>query len=518
MKQCFAYTRVSTVKQGEGVSLQAQKEAIQAFAKRHNIEIVKSFEEKETAAKKGRPVFSAMLKELCQGGAAGLVMHKIDRSARNFADWAKIGELADAGIVIHFASESLDFHSRGGRLTADIQAVIAADYIRNLRDETIKGINGRLEQGLYPFKAPLGYLDKGKGKPKIPDPAKAPLVLMAFELYATGKFSIRSLQKRMAAEGLRNFAGNPVSVTGMETILNSPFYCGIIHIKRRDTTYPGIHQPIINAQLFQTVQDIKAGRHVGKKVTRHNHTFRGLFRCAECGTAAIAERQKGHVYYRCHTPACPTKTVREELVDEAVAEALRFAQLPKTSAANLIQRLSDRLQPRETKPKLDSLQLRKDLVDSRLNKLTDALLDELIDTDTFNTKKKALLLEQVKLADEIADRDAQPDVTEADVTNFLELVKSLYLTYRIARPEEKQQLAQLATSNRTISGKSAFVQPHNWLLRASDLIDVLGGAHYADSSRRERDETERHFEQLAELLYSREVKDLAKIVSRDDEV
>ena len=53
--------------------------------------------------------------------------------------------------------------SRG--LTADIQAVIAADYVRNLREECKKGIDGRLKQGLTPWAAPIGYLDQGGGKP-----------------------------------------------------------------------------------------------------------------------------------------------------------------------------------------------------------------------------------------------------------------------------------------------------------------------------------------------------------------
>ena len=65
--------------------------------------------------------------------AEGVVLHKVDRGARNLADWAKFAELADAGIDVHFATEALDFRSRGGRLTADIQAVIASDFIRNLR-------------------------------------------------------------------------------------------------------------------------------------------------------------------------------------------------------------------------------------------------------------------------------------------------------------------------------------------------------------------------------------------------
>ena len=114
MKQCFGYVRVSTVKQGEGVSLEAQQEAIERFAEQNDITITKWFEEKQTAAKAGRPVFSAMVKALRQHKAAGVIIHKIDRSARNFRDWARIGELSDAGIDVHFASESLDFRSRGG--------------------------------------------------------------------------------------------------------------------------------------------------------------------------------------------------------------------------------------------------------------------------------------------------------------------------------------------------------------------------------------------------------------------
>ena len=153
MKQYFAYVRVSTAKQGEGVSLEAQQDAIAAYAAKHGLSVAEWFEEKETAAKCGRPVFNAMVKQLRAGKARGIIMHKIDRSARNFADWAKIGDLSDAGIDVHFATESLDFRSRGGRLSADIQAVIAADYIRNLREETLKGIRGRLKQGLYPFGA-----------------------------------------------------------------------------------------------------------------------------------------------------------------------------------------------------------------------------------------------------------------------------------------------------------------------------------------------------------------------------
>src|SRR5579871_1200053 len=206
-KPVFGYIRVSTVKQGQhGVSLQEQRDAILRYASHNGMEIISWFEEQETAAKRGRPVFTKMLKLLRQGKAKGVVLHKIDRGARNLKDWADIADLSDAGIEVHFANESIDLHSRGGRLSADIQAVVAADYIRNLKEETRKGFYGRLKQGLYPLPSPIGYLDMGSGKPKEPDPKTAPLVKRAFELYATGHYTLDTLPAELHTLGL--LAGN----------------------------------------------------------------------------------------------------------------------------------------------------------------------------------------------------------------------------------------------------------------------------------------------------------------------
>ena len=47
---------------------------------------------------------------------------------------------------------------------------------------------------------------------------------------------------------------------GLEIILNNPFYCGIIEIKRSGAIYQGIHQPLISSQTFKRVQDVKAGK------------------------------------------------------------------------------------------------------------------------------------------------------------------------------------------------------------------------------------------------------------------
>ena len=126
MGNVFAYARVSTPRQGEkGVSLQEQRDAITRYADKHELQITRWFEERESAAKQGRAAFNQMLRLLRLRVADGVIIHKIDRSARNLEDWNDIGKLVDAGVKVHFATESIDLTTTAGRLSADIQAVVA---------------------------------------------------------------------------------------------------------------------------------------------------------------------------------------------------------------------------------------------------------------------------------------------------------------------------------------------------------------------------------------------------------
>jgi site-specific DNA recombinase len=481
MKQCFGYVRVSTVKQGDGVSLEAQRDAIIAFASRHDIAIKQWFEEKETAAKRGRPVFNKMVGELQRGKVQGLVVHKIDRSARNFTDWAKIGDLQDAGIDIHFATETLDFGSRGGRLTADIQAVIAADYVRNLREETKKGITGRLKQGLYPFKAPIGYLDNGGGEAKTLDPVRAPYIKTAFELYASGRHSQRSLQVELARLGLQSREGRPVSLTGLESVLRNPFYCGIILIQRSGAVYQGIHEPLIPVSLFERVQDAKAGR-TTKKITRHDYLYRRLFRCGECASAMIPERQKAHVYYRCQTKDCPTKTVREERIETAIEHCLRQTAFSDRDVAAVTQLIPAWVETLQKPTENDALPLQLAAVKDRMTRLTDALIDRLIDQEVFNERKAALLIEEAQIKEKV-DEAARAHEHANRIPQFLELIKNLASTHQSGTRAEKQQIVEMATSNRTVIGKNVYIEPAKWLVEVGQTVSAMCGAPAPDTDR-----------------------------------
>lgn len=442
------------MRQGEtGVSLQEQRDAICAYAQRTGLAIGDWFEERETAAKRGRPIFGLMLRRLRKGQSAGIILHKLDRGARNLRDWADLGELLDQGIEVRFAGDSLDMNSRGGRLSADIQAVVAADYIRNLREETRKGFYGRLKQGLYPLPAPVGYGDRGKGQPKEPDPAVAPLVRQAFELYATGQHSIDTLRDELRRRGFQTRNGKKLSRNGVSKMLNNPFYMGLIRLRRTGETFRGIHQPLVSTSLFQRVHEVLTGK-VNARVQRHDFVLRRLLSCKHCGYSLVGERQKGRVYYRCHTQDCPLTSVREDVVEGVIMRL--WVDLISDQEYSYLESHVARLPEMVAELRRQhgaNLGLQKEQLNTRLTRITDAFVDGMIDREAYNRRRNAMLVEERSVADRIAALETEPEQTTERWRHFLELLKRASLAYKYASSEQKREDLRLLTSNRLVDGK-----------------------------------------------------------------
>jgi site-specific DNA recombinase len=465
MGKVFAYARVSTPRQGEkGVSLQEQRSAIERYAEQRNLQIVRWFEERETAAKTGRGEFTKMLRLLRLKTAQGVIIHKIDRGARNLEDWADLGKLVDAGADIHFAIENLDLKTVAGRLSADIQAVVAAHYSRNLREETRKGFYGRLKQGYYPLRAPIGYLDQGSAKPKIPDPVRAPFVREAFETYSTGTTSLPNLVEELFRRGLRNRSGGRLSLNGLATMLRNPFYTGVMRIERTMESFPGNHEPLITATLFARVQHALDGKRVDR-VANRAYTYSRIARCATCGYSLIAERQKGHVYYRCHDrpfkypSVCPPTCIREEILDRSVISVLAqidLAEKELEAAQAVIQEHQQKSEDDRRHAKR-AFQLQNEQIQDRLSKLADLLIEGTIERSLFEVKQKALLVEQTMIGARLKQLEHDGEPITALLEKTVELAKSPSNLFKAASVEKKRDLLKLLLLNLTVSSKNVEI-------------------------------------------------------------
>lgn len=93
----------------------------------------------------------------------------------------------------------------------------------------------------------------------VPDPDRKELVQMAFELFATGNYSIRQMVDILEDAGLRYRAtpkkpSKPMNRSMVHRMLRDDFYIGIVTLK--EAKREGIHEPIIDREIFERVQNI----------------------------------------------------------------------------------------------------------------------------------------------------------------------------------------------------------------------------------------------------------------------
>ena len=468
----FGYIRVSDAKQVDGASLSEQKRAILEYAHKNRLSIDRWFEETKTAAKTGRPKFDEMMGLLKRKKVQGVIMHKIDRSARNLHDWASVGDLIDRGIQVHFAHESLDMTERGGRLSADIQAVMASDYVRNLRQETLKGLYGRLNEGIYPFGAPVGYKNHGKGELKTLHPEYAPLVKKLFTEYSKGGQTTETMTQKMRELGLKNNRGSPITKNCISKILRNPFYTGLIKIKGQ--LFQGKHLSLIDNKTFDRVQLILDNRSTSFGL-RHNYLFRRKVTCLHYGHILSGEKQKGMVYYRCQTKDCKTKTIREDWMERYFRNQLHVMSLHRSEVKELREILrEERENTIELNRKgLQSIGLAMKNLEMKRERLLDAYLEGVIPPDGYQRSQNKLVnemnvLEQQKRAMENGSDDMLKELEE-----ILELCTNPIKSYDSAILEEKRQMIDLMVSNFVADQKSVEIitaSPYKEFLFRYDLF------------------------------------------------
>src|SRR3989344_4826305 len=330
------YSRVSTSRQAEReLSIPAQVKACQKYGMDHhwNLSPDGIYEEKgESARTTERPQLQKMLhRAKTEPKVDAILMHKLDRMCRNVADYAAIKMmLKKHDVRLISVVEQFD-ESFSGELVENIMSSIAQWTSQNISWEVKKGLKEAVERGRFPGYAPTGYLNDKKTKSLIVDNLRAPFIKMAFEFYATGKYSYDSLAAELAKRGFKSKYGNLVRRTSIEHILANPIYYGLV--KTRSATCQANFPSLITKKVFDDVQEIiQQHNHSADRSRKHSYPMAGFMRCAVCGSTLCGQTQKGHLYYACthwNDKTCSErKYIRWETVEEQVAMHLSRVQLP----------------------------------------------------------------------------------------------------------------------------------------------------------------------------------------------
>ena len=154
------YLRVSTKEQAEaggeaeGYSIPAQRAACERKAESLGAVILDQFVDAgESARSANRPELQRLLKYIAANPVAYVIVHKIDRLARNRFDDVEINlAFQQAGVRLVSCSENID-ETPSGMLLHGIMSSIAEFYSRNLANEAIKGMQQKAMVGGTPTKA-----------------------------------------------------------------------------------------------------------------------------------------------------------------------------------------------------------------------------------------------------------------------------------------------------------------------------------------------------------------------------
>lgn len=454
-----AYIRVSSREQSEGYSLDAQENRIEEYALRKNLSLQKMWKVTEKASKEGRIAFSNMVEFVKKNDVKTVVLEKIDRAARNFKDVVTIYDLMEYhDVTFHFVRENIELNKNSTsneKLQFDIQAVMAKNYVNNLKDEVKKGFEGKVQSGGWPSKAPLGYTNDKNTRGIMVDQATAPFIVKAFELYTTGLFSIEVITKLLHEEGLTNSVGNnkKLSKSRMHVILQNPFYIGKMSWKGQ--VYEGTHQPLISDELFLKVQKRMEEKSRPKEF-KHKFLFNNMIKCGVCGSTYTAEIKKGkYIYYRCteNNNKHSHKYWREEKIEAEIIKLLDKFIIPQDILEIVIATLKDSHQNQIEyhQNAINSLQRNLTKVQTMKDQLYDDKLEGLITKEQYLQKSEGYIEKEEKLLKDIKKhKEANNKYFQAG-TMIIELLQNASVLYSKALKEEKREILKFLFSNLTIT-------------------------------------------------------------------
>jgi site-specific DNA recombinase len=470
-RTAVVYTRVSTKEQAErdgdpeGYSIPAQREACRRKAASLEAQVVAEFVDRgESARSADRPELQRMLRYLREQPVDYVIVHKLDRLARSRADDVAItAAIVASGSRLISVTENID-ETPSGYLLQGIMSSINEFYSRNLANEVIKGTQQKVRGGGTPSKAPIGYLNVRKVidgyelRTVELDPERAELVRWAFEAYATGDWSLRSLADELESRGLtfrptRKQPERPVPLNKLQQILRSRYYIG--YVTWRGVEYEGKHPKLVDAETFLRVQQmLDAHRASGERSYKRDHYLAGTLRCGRCRRRLLYTMSRGskgqwYGYFYCASRSgggrpCGLRYLPARLVEEVVEHQWLLERVPAEDMAGLRDDLWADYDHHEKKlvTERKRLQTRIHAIKRERLKWAQKAMDGVVPDDIARDQQQRLAGQLLTLESQLAQVSRIGDAHRQSLTAILDLIERCGEAYQQGDEKLRRALNQ----------------------------------------------------------------------------
>ncbi len=481
------YCRKSTEDKGRQVlSLDSQVSEMNKLADSLGLEIEKIYRESKSAKMpNNRPLFSEMVEYIKSNekDSFGIICWKIDRLSRNPIDSATIQWLLQQGRIKVIQTADRQYLPSDNVLLFNVESSMANQYILDLSKNVKRGIIAKLEKGGFPNFAPVGYINDKATKTIVVDKDRVKYIRKAFELYASGNYSLKEITDTLYNEGFRSRGDNKIHKSKIHYLLSNPIYCGII--EKDGKKYIGNHQPIISKKLFDDAQKVSelASRPKTKKLY---FMYRGVLKCANCGCSMTASKKKGkHIYYYCTNGKGKCNEhkayLKEEYVSEELAKVFKEIKFDERLINLCYKAKMEELEANDDYlvKVQDNLKQRLDTITSRKNNLLDLFIDNKINKDVYDNKNKSLANEEIDIKKELLEIKSKIGHKGKET---LERIKNIFLypinkekSFLEAKDEKKEKVIKTLLWNASFENQKiayfSFKEPYNILSKASNKSD-----------------------------------------------
>lgn len=306
-KNVVAYCRVSTDKEDQLNSFEAQKSFFTEYARKNGYNLIRIYADEGitgTSTKK-RAEFNLMMNDSKKGAFECVLVKDVSRLARNTYDFLKsIRELKSRNINVRFVTanmESLD----GSEFMLTLLAAMAQEESANMSKRVKFGKKINAEKGRVPNLC-YGYI-KTKGdyfNLKINE-EESDIVREIFDLYVNQGYGSHKIAKLLNDRGLKSLRSVPWSTTAVSRLLKNKIYAGYIingksevsdfiektRRKKDEGEWIEIHRPelqIVPLEIWEKAQNVNETNNSSLKATIHKkrsnkHLFSTLINCSVCG-------------------------------------------------------------------------------------------------------------------------------------------------------------------------------------------------------------------------------------------
>src|SRR3989344_3463788 len=432
------YLRTSSDKQIDNTSFETQESVCRSYCNKENLEVYKIVKNEAVSANKTSSQRVIELLEFCnkaKGKFDVLVVFKLDRFARSQEQhhWLR-GNLQKLNILLRSATERIS-ESGSGKL---IEGVLAAvnEYDNDIRTERCRlGMIGRLAEGLWPWKPPVGYyLPKEEGvnlSVSEIDEACSNDIKDIFEMFSSGNYSFDYIAKVLSDRNLKNGKNVKISFSKqkVEKLINNPFYAGFTLSCLDNVLRKGQHKSLIPMQLWEKCQEVKkAGSRDNKIRRKDNPAFplRGFVvgPCQHKLTAAYSHGRHGGIYGYYFCQQKDSGYYKDSLLHDKFIDLLYKITPSPESVALYLELFKEEVfkafEEREKKKK--RLLLDQEGLKAKSSRLLDLRIEGEIDEFIFKEKRQAIEKETLLLEQELN----QSQIEHTDWQKVIEFAKNFF--------------------------------------------------------------------------------------------